>query len=549
MDASSVNKDTLYDVIIVGGGPAGLTAALYLARAQYRVLVVEKDRFGGKIAITEQVVNYPGIPLTSGSELAENMRSQAEAFGAEFLVAEVQALDLDGAIKTVSTQRGKLYCFGVLLATGTYPKKVGFEGEQKFEGRGIAYCATCDGEFFTGKDVFVIGGGFTAAEESVFLAKFARRVTILIRGNDFSCAKTAADLAKKHDRITVLTNTSVEAVSGETAPTYIRYKNVQTGETTEFHAKEGESFGVFVFAGNAPATALVKDIVELNEQGNVITERSLKTSREGLYAAGDVCVKPLRQITTAVGDGALAATELEKYVSSLQAQTGLLPKRPATEQEVPQTELDLSDAPEKNSASMFFDDDMLAQLHTVFEKMEAPLVLRVYTDKSTSSSELEHYMETLASLTQKLGYEAVEENIEHVPCVKLFRPDGSYTGLAFHGVPGGHEFTSFVVGLYNAAGPGQPLDAETQERIDELSLPLNMKVLVTLTCPMCPELVIAAQKIASVHPDITAEIYDINLFSDLQEKYQVMSVPCLVINDSDVSFGRKNISQLLDLFN
>ena len=153
----------LYDVIIIGGGPAGLTAALYLARAKYRTLVLEKEKFGGQITITHEVVNYPGVGKTSGAELTETMRKQAEAFGAEFMLAEVESLDMSGDIKTVKTARGELKAFGVLLATGAHPRMVGFRGEADYRGRGVAYCATCDGEFFTGKEVFVVGGGYAAA--------------------------------------------------------------------------------------------------------------------------------------------------------------------------------------------------------------------------------------------------------------------------------------------------------------------------------------------------------------------------------------------------
>lgn len=179
-----IDRKKLYDVIVIGGGPAGLTAAIYLARARYRVLVLEKEQFGGQITITHEVVNYPGIGKTSGKALTDTMQQQAEAFGAEFLLAEATGLDLNGDIKTVYTGRGDFHCFGVLLATGAHPRKVGFKGEEEHKGRGVAYCATCDGEFFTGKEVFVVGGGFAAAEESVFLTKFARHVTILMITDD-----------------------------------------------------------------------------------------------------------------------------------------------------------------------------------------------------------------------------------------------------------------------------------------------------------------------------------------------------------------------------
>lgn len=538
MNLQNIGQNKLYDVIIVGGGPAGLTAAIYLARARYRVLVIEKDHFGGQITITSEVVNYPGIAKCSGTELTESMRKQAANFGAEFLLSEVESLSLEGAVKTVKTGRGELFCYGVLLASGARPRSVGFDGETEFKGRGVAYCATCDGEFFTGKDVFVVGGGFAAAEESVFLTKFARRVTILVQTGDFTCASATAEHAKCHEKITVLTNKTVESVSGKNGLDYIRYKDTQTGETTEFRAKTGETFGVFVFAGYTPETSLVKGIAELDEQGYIITDRSQKTSVEGLYAAGDVCIKPLRQVVTAVGDGALAATELEKYAAALQCQTGIVPVK---------TQAVAVETKAGSTESVLFDSGTLTQLHAVFGKMQSPLILRLYLDGGSVSEELRQYMQTLADLTDKLTVEIARETTEHMPCVKLCHPDGSDTGLAFHGVPGGHEFTSFVLGLYNAAGPGQSIDSETEQAIRRMTAPINMKVLVSLSCTMCPELVTSAQKIAATNKRVTAEVYDLNHFPDLRDKYKVMSVPCLIINDEDVSFGKKSITQLMDL--
>ena len=531
--------NNLYDVIIIGGGPAGLTAALYLARAKYRTLVLEKEKFGGQITITHEVVNYPGVFKTSGAELTETMRKQAESFGAEFMLAEVESLDLSGDLKTVKTARGELKAFGVLLATGAHPRMVGFRGEADFRGRGVAYCATCDGEFFTGKEVFVVGGGFAAAEEAVFLTKYAKHVTILIRKEDFSCAESVADAARNHPKITVLTNTEVEEVLGDTTLRAIRYRNNRTGEVTEYRAEPGDNIGVFVFAGYAPATALVKGIADLNEQGYVITDRNLKTNVDGLYAAGDVCVKQLRQVVTAVGDGALAATELEKYAAVMHRKTGLHPRMPQSQprQEPPK-------APATDST--LFDDAMLTQLNTVFARMAEPLVLKLYLDNRSVSAELNTYMVELAKLTDKLTVE-IQDNDHGAPCVQVCRADGTPTGLAFHGVPGGHEFTSFILGLYNAAGPGQPLDADVRAAIHSLGQK-DMKVLVSLNCTMCPELVTAAQRIAAENKNITAEVFDINHFPELRETYNVMSVPCLILNDGEtVTFGKKNIRQLLDI--
>ena len=531
----------LYDVIIIGGGPAGLTAGLYLARAKYRTLILEKEKFGGQITITHEVVNYPGVEYTSGAELTETMRRQAENFGVEFQLAEVEGLELSGDVKTVRTSRGELKAFGVLLATGASPRMVGFKGEADFRGRGVAYCATCDGEFFTGKEVFVVGGGFAAAEEAVFLTKYARHVHILIRKEDFSCAKSVADSAKNHPKITVHTNTEVEEVVGDSVLRAIRYRNNKTGETTEYRDPQGDNIGVFVFAGYAPATGLVKGIADLNEQGYVLTDGSMKTSVDGLYAAGDVCVKALRQVVTAVGDGALAATELEKYAAAMQQKTGLRPRK-AESQKPKAQPVRQADA----GSSDFFDADTVAQLNGMFSRMENDLILRVQTDDRPISGELKTMMEELAKLTDRLSVEVIEDG-EAAPCVKMYRKDGSFTGIGFHGVPGGHEFTSFVMSLYNAAGPGQALEPPVRETILRLKK-TDLKVLVSLSCTMCPELVMAAQRIAAVNPHVTAEVFDVMHFPQLREQYNVMSVPCLVVNDGEtVTFGKKNLQQLLDI--
>jgi thioredoxin reductase (NADPH) len=535
------NKERLYDVIIIGGGPAGLTAALYLARAKYRVLVLEKEQFGGQISITHEVVNYPGVTKTSGKELTDTIQRQAEHFGAEFMLAEAIGFDLTGDIKTVRTMRGDFQCFGILLATGAHPRTVGFKGEEEHKGRGVAYCATCDGEFFTGKEVFVVGGGYAAAEESVFLTKFARHVTILIRRDDFSCAASVADQAKNHEKITVLTNTVLEEVSGDNGLHYARYKNTVTGEVTEVKSKD--SFGVFVFAGYSPATEAVKDIIALNEQGYIVTDASQRTSVEGVYAAGDVCIKPLRQVVTATSDGALAATELEKYVSILHRKTGLRGDVPSPRQ----SSQTLTVEPRK--AGELFTADMRQQLDTVFSRMERKLLLKLYLDSRPVSGELEGFVTALGELSDKLTVEVAERQLtqSYAPCVTICLENGTETGLAFHGVPSGHEFTSFVLGLYNAAGPGQAIDAETRRRIAAITKSTDIKILVTLSCTMCPDLVVAAQRIAGENPNVSAHVYDIRHFEDLKNRFKVMSVPCMVVNDRDVYFGKKTIQQVLDL--
>ena len=535
--------ENLYDVVIVGGGPAGLTAALYLARAKYRVLVLEKEQFGGQIAITHEVVNYPGIAETSGKALTDAIQQQAESFGAEFMLAEATGFDLAGDIKTVHTGKGDYRCFGILLATGAHPRTVGFKGEEEHKGQGVAYCATCDGEFFTGKEIFVVGGGYAAAEESVFLTKFASHVTILVRKDDFSCAASVADQAKNHEKITVLTHTVMEEVSGENGLTYARYKNTATGEVTEVTREE--SFGVFVFAGYAPATEAVKGIVELNEQGYIVTDPSQKTSAEGVYAAGDVCIKSLRQVVTATSDGALAATELEKYVAAAHRKTGLRADAPAPKQNKTTVTVDTHEAA---GSGEIFTEEMRRQLDTVFTRMEQPLLLKLYLDSRPISAELESFMTALAALSDKLGLVVCDRQAEEsfAPCVEVCLADGTPTGLAFHGVPSGHEFTSFVLGLYNAAGPGQTIDEDTKKQIASINQPTDIKILVTLSCTMCPDLVVAAQRIAAENPNVTAHVYDIRHFESLKNQYKVMSVPCLVFGEEKITFGKKNIHQILE---
>ena len=536
--------ENLYDVIVVGGGPAGLTAALYLARAKYRVLVLEKEQFGGQISITHEVVNYPGIAKTSGKALTDTIQQQAESFGAEFMLAEAIGFDLSGDTKTVRTNQGEHRCFGILLATGAHPRTVGFKGEEEHKGRGVAYCATCDGEFFTGKEIFVVGGGYAAAEESVFLTKFARHVTILVRKDDFSCAASVADQAKNHEKITVLTNTVMEEVSGENGLTYARYKNTATGEVAEYKSKE--TFGVFVFAGYEPATEMLKGIVDLNEQGYIVTDESQKTSADGVYAAGDVCIKPLRQVVTATSDGALAATELEKYVAAMQRKTGLRADAPSVKQSETTVTVDTH---ESEGSDELFTKEMRQQLDTVFTRMKQPLLLKLYLDKRPVSAELESFISALVAISDKLELEVCDRQAQETfaPCVEVCLADGTPTGLAFHGVPSGHEFTSFVLGRYNAAGPGQAIDEDTKRQIEAITEAVDIKILVTLSCTMCPDLVVATQRIAAENPNVTAHVYDIRHFEDLKNQYNIMSVPCMVVNDQDVVFGKKTMQQVLEL--
>ncbi|MBQ3970144.1 MAG: FAD-dependent oxidoreductase [Clostridia bacterium] len=540
------NKN-LYDVAVIGGGPAGLTAAIYLARARYRVVVIEKEKFGGQITITSEVVNYPGIESISGEELTKRMQKQADSFGAEFIKANVSAIDVSGDVKKVVTDRGDIECFGILIATGAHPRMIGFDGEAEFRGHGVAYCATCDGEFFTDKEVFVIGGGFAAAEESVFLTKYAKHVTVIMRGEDFSCAPSAAEEAKNNEKISIIYNSVVKSVSGDSSLKEIVYTNKKTGEDTVYTAESGDTFGVFVFAGYEPETELFKNAVELDQSGYIVTDKNQKTNVDGVYAAGDVCIKNLRQVVTAVGDGALAATELEKYAAEMQKKTDMRPvlnKKEAVKKS--------AEKPKENKENNngLLTPDIIAQLNAVFARMTSNLVLELHLDDRNVSSELRSYMNAIAEVSDKITVKTADtdlDNKEELPFVRICKQDGTYTGLAFHGVPGGHEFTSFVLGLYNAAGPGQPLTDDLAEKIKTIDKPVDIQIMVSLSCTMCPELVTAAQKIAASNVNVRAEVFDINHFGNMKDKYNVMSVPCMVINNSAPMFGKKDIKQILDI--
>jgi len=530
-------NENLYDVIIVGGGPSGLTSAIYLARARYRVLLVEKDTFGGQIRITSEVVNYPGVLKSSGSELTSTMKKQAENFGAEFLNAEVTSLDLNGDIKTIYTSRGEYQAYGVILAMGAHPRNIGFTNEKEFQGRGVAYCATCDGEFFTGKEVFVVGGGFAAAEESVFLTKYAKHVTVLVREEDFTCAKEVSEHTKTNPNITVLYNTNVVKVDGKGSVNEITYKNSKTGEVTEY--KSNDKIGVFVFAGYVPATSTIKDVIELDQSGYIITNKFQKTNIDGVYGAGDICQKKLRQVVTSVGDGAIAATELEEYCHKMHKKTGIVPEMKIAKKET-------SLIAKESDHDSLFSSEIIQQLNDIFSKFESKLELRMSLNETEKSRELKEYLTKLASLTDKLELVRDDMEEEFLPCVKIYK-ENKYTGLAFHGVPGGHEFTSFILGLYNASGPGQSVASEIVEKIKTIDKKVNLKLFVTLSCNICPDVVVSAQKVASLNDLITAEVYDISLYKEIKNKYNISSVPCVVINDEKVHFGKKDINALLSL--
>lgn len=535
--------DTVYDAIIVGGGPAGLSAAIYMARARFHVLVIEKEKMGGQITITSEVVNYPGIFHTSGEKLTSEMIRQAKAFGAEFLSADVTGLELEGDYKTVHTSRGDFKALGIIYAGGAHPRLAGFTGETEFRGHGVAYCATCDGEFFTGRTIFVIGGGYAAVEEGLFLTKYGKKIIMVIRGDDFSIDSAAVEELKEHPQVTILYHTQVEKVEGDSAVRRVVLKDRKTGEETVYTADDGDFYGVFVFVGYAPENGLLQGKVDLNPQGYVITDRDQKTNIDGVYAAGDICVKNLRQVVTAVSDGAVAATSLEKYLGSQYRKLHM--KRTYVKKVEPKEEPKAEAAKAEEGA--FLDDDTRGALKPVLDRFENPITLRLYKDDSELSYEDEKLLKELASLSDKVSYEMknAEPGLEHT--ISIVRNDGTEAGLYFHGVPGGHEFNSFILAMYNTAGPGQDIGEDNEKRIAAIQDKKDVTIAVSLSCTMCPDLVAAAERIAAASDKVTVHVYDLAHYPDLQNKYNIMSVPCLIVNDKDIHFGKKGVAELLDI--
>jgi len=304
----------MYDIIIIGGGPAGLTAGLYNARARMNVVLLEKFAPGGQVLTTDWVENYPGFPEgVSGFDLMDRMKGQAEKFGLEIRSEEVLKLEVEGDTKILTTNQGTLETRAVILSCGASWKKLGIEGEDKLMGRGVSFCATCDGPFYRDQEVAVIGGGDTAVEEAMFLTRFVSRVYHVHRRDELRAVKLLQERAMAEEKIEFVWDTVPTRILGEEGVEGIELKNVKTGEISRRPVQ-----GVFVFIGTEPNTDLVRGLIDLDDAGFVLTDQKMETSVPGVFAAGDMRSKGFRQISTAVGEGAEAAHSAEKYVEDLQ---------------------------------------------------------------------------------------------------------------------------------------------------------------------------------------------------------------------------------------
>ena len=308
-------EQNVFDTIIIGGGPGGYTAALYAARAGFSALVLEKLSAGGQMATTDQIDNYPGFPQgVNGFELALEMQKGAQRFGAQTELAEVLQVDLRGPMKEVVTQKETYRAPTVVLATGASPRELGLPGERELRGRGVSYCATCDGMFYRGKTVAVVGGGNTAAADVLYLSRLCEKVYLIHRRDQLRASRVYLEPLKQAENVEILWDSQVtELLYGETL-TGIKVRNKKTGEVKELSLD-----GLFLAVGQLPNTQLFQGQVELDAAGYVVADETTRTNLPGVFAVGDLRQKPLRQVVTAAADGAVAAHFLEEYLSQQQS--------------------------------------------------------------------------------------------------------------------------------------------------------------------------------------------------------------------------------------
>lgn len=540
----------IYDLVVIGAGPAGLTAGLYAGRATMDTLILEGENVGGQVTTTSIVANYPAVADVDGTQLMNQWQEQVAALGVKIAHDQATQFDFTGDVKKVTSQSGKEY-YGraVIIATGASPRKVGFAGEDEFRGRGVAYCSTCDGELFAGLQVFVVGGGYAAAEEADYLTRFAKHVTVLVRADKFHCPPLVAAKALNNPKVSVQYHTKVKAVDGDDYLTTATLVNNQTGEQTVYHVDDGDrTFGIFVYAGTKPATRPFAGVLDMDDRGYLKADADGATNVAGVYAAGDVIVKDLRQIVTAAADGATAATAAEKYITAQKQRLGIPIHREVKKsaQPVGQTsQVSADQQPAKQHSGKWLTADIVAQLKAVFSRLTKPVTLQLLENHTQHSQELDGFVNEVAQYSDLLTVERHEITSDDVllPQLRLF-VDGEDTGLHYAGIPSGHEMSSLVLGIYNVGGPGQDVPAELRERIAKLPH-VEIKIGVSLTCHFCPDVVADCQRMASLNPHVSATMIDLGEFPELREQRKIMSVPATIMNDGPVIFGSQTMEQLV----
>ncbi|NLJ57529.1 MAG: thioredoxin-disulfide reductase [Tissierellia bacterium] len=307
----------IYDLIIIGAGPAGLSAGIYAGRSKLKTLIIEKETDGGQIALTSEVENYPGsIDGETGPSLVERMSKQAKEFGVKKVYDEILEVNLTNKEKILTGKKDKYKGKTVIIAAGAASRQIGCPGEEEFTGKGVSYCATCDAVFFENLEVFVVGGGDAALEEALYLAKFAKKVSIIHRRDELRAAKFIQEKAIENEKIHFIWDSVVKEIKGNKLVNSIVIENVKTKELKEIAANEEDMMlGIFIFIGNEPKTEMFEGLLNL-ENGYIVTDENMKTNIDGVFAAGDIRLKSLRQVVTAAADGAIAAVQAEKYLDN-----------------------------------------------------------------------------------------------------------------------------------------------------------------------------------------------------------------------------------------
>lgn len=308
----------IYDVIVIGSGPAGMTAALYASRANLSVLLLERGVPGGELLNTSEIENYPGFSIVPGPELAEKMYTGAMQFGAEYAYGDVTNLTVDGPVKTIHTAKQTYQAYAVIISTGAHHRKLDVPGEETYSGRGVSYCAVCDGAFFKNKDLIVVGGGDSAVEEGMYLTQYANHVTVVHRRDTLRAQKILQDRAFKNEKMSFVWDSTVTEIIGEdNQVSCVTLENVKTKEQTQLDAS-----GVFIYVGILPNTEAFQALQITDEEGWIITNDNMETRIPGIFAVGDVRQKQLRQVVTAVGDGGQAGQAAYHHVEQLKEQLG-----------------------------------------------------------------------------------------------------------------------------------------------------------------------------------------------------------------------------------
>lgn len=538
----------IYDTVIIGAGPAGLSAAIYAGRATMDTLVIEANQVGGQVTTTSVVWNYPAVEKIDGTALMNQMQQQAANFGVQIVHDQITDYELEGDLKVLHG-RQDYYARSVIIAAGAKPRELNFPGEQQFRGHGIAFCSTCDGKLFTGLQVFVIGGGYAAAEEADYLTRYAKHVTVISREAEFTCAPLTAARALNNPKVDVKFNTEIVRVTGKDYLETAVFKNNQTGKEFSYQPDSSEqTFGVFIYIGTQPATAKLTKILNHDEHGYLKADATLATNLPGVFAAGDIVAKPLRQIVTAASDGAVAATSAEHYVTALKQrlQIPIERKQKSATKPVGQT----TKLAEKSTAMVhqgsWFDAKLQQQLKSIFERLTQKVTLQVLSDNSQKSQELQSFVKEFCDLDRHLDYQVrtADGGEDFLPLLELLNQQQNLTGIRFAGIPTGHELNSLVLAVYNLAGPGQELAPELIERIKALPV-TKIKIGVALTCHFCPDVVSTCQHMAAINPNVSAEMLDLQLFPELRQAKHIMSVPATMINDRPVIFGSQTAEQLV----